>query len=145
MWVSGDFGEVDSVAEVLELVDEVVAVFVLVGSAYEPVAAEVLVVAVVGEDVPADDEDGVADRDGGFLVADATLEPPELGGKVGVTGLRRAEGALVEDLAEPTIAISGFPGSSFPAGDVVLPGTCRPTTPGVQRTGTGSYRRRSRR
>ena len=55
--VSGDFGEVDSVAEVLELVDEVVAVFVLVGSAYEPVAAEVLVVTVFREDMPADYED----------------------------------------------------------------------------------------
>ena len=73
MCVSGDFRQVDSVAEVLELADEVVAMFVLVASTYVPVSAEVLVVAVVGEYVPADDEDGVSNGDGCFLVADATL------------------------------------------------------------------------
>ena len=43
------FGEGDAVAEVLELSDEVVASFVEVGASGEPVAAEVGVVAVVGE------------------------------------------------------------------------------------------------
>ncbi len=81
----GDVGEVDCVAEVLEFVDEVVAAFVVVGSAGEPVGSEVLVVVFVGEDVPADDEDGVADCDGGFLFADASGEPPELGWEVGVS------------------------------------------------------------
>ena len=69
---SGDFGEGDAVAEVVELADEVVASLVGVGASGEPVAAEVVVVAVVGEQVPADDEDRVADGDGGFAVADAS-------------------------------------------------------------------------
>ncbi len=71
---SGDFGEGDSVAEVVELADEVVASFVGVGAAGEPVAAEVVVVAVVGEEVPADNEDRVADSDDGFAVTHAASE-----------------------------------------------------------------------
>src|SRR5215207_11418942 len=51
-----DFVEGDSVAEVVELFDEVVSVAVDV-AVVEPVVAEVVVVAVVGEEVPADDED----------------------------------------------------------------------------------------
>ena len=47
--MSGDFGEGDSVAEVVELADEEVASLVGVGAAGEPVATEVFVVAVVGE------------------------------------------------------------------------------------------------
>ena len=70
------------------MADEV-ASFVGVGAAGEPVAAEVVVVAVVGEQVPADDQDRVADGDGGFLAPDASGEPPELGGQVGVAGVRR--------------------------------------------------------
>ena len=89
--ISRDFVEDDSVAEVVELTDEEVASFVGVGAAQEPVAAEVLVVAVVGEQVPADDQDRVPDSDGCLLVADASLEPPELGGEVGVAGVRRGD------------------------------------------------------
>ena len=69
---SRDLVEGDSVAEVLELPDEVVAVFVLVGAFCVPVAAKVLVVAVSGEQMPADHEDRVADRDGRFFAADTT-------------------------------------------------------------------------
>ena len=56
-----------------------VAVAVGVGSSGEVVAAEVVVVGVVGEEVPADDEDRVADGDGGLLLADPAGETPELG------------------------------------------------------------------
>ena len=92
MDASGDFGECDSVAEVVELADEEVASFVGVGAAQEPVAAEVLVVAVFAEQVPADHQDRVPDGDGGLLVTDASLEPSELGGEVGVTGVGRGDG-----------------------------------------------------
>ncbi len=67
------------VAEVEELLDELVFAVVGVGGPFEIVAAEVVVVTVIGEEVPADDEDGVADSDGGFLLADAAGETPVLG------------------------------------------------------------------
>ena len=44
----GGFGEADAVAELLELVDQLVAVSVGVAAAGEPVGSQVLVVAVVG-------------------------------------------------------------------------------------------------
>jgi len=69
------------------LPDEVVASLVGVGSPDEPVAAEVVVVAVVAQQVPADDKDGVSDGDGGLAAADASLEPPELCREVGVAGV----------------------------------------------------------
>jgi hypothetical protein len=68
----------------VESFDEVVAVPVGVGAACEVVAAKVVVVAVVGEQVPADDQDRVADGDRSLLLADAAGEPPELGRQVGV-------------------------------------------------------------
>jgi hypothetical protein len=67
--------------------DEAVALAVDV-AAGEVVRSEVVVVAVVGEQVPANDEDGVADSDGGLLLADPPGQPPELSGKVGVPGMR---------------------------------------------------------
>ncbi len=45
----GEVGEVDAVSEVVELADELVASFASVGVAGEVVAAEVVVVGVVGE------------------------------------------------------------------------------------------------
>ena len=72
--MSGDFLEGDSVAEVVEVSDGLVAPVVVVDVAGEPVGAEVGVVDVVGEDVPGGDEDGVADGHGCFLLADATCE-----------------------------------------------------------------------
>jgi hypothetical protein len=51
----GEVGEGDSVAEVVELADEVVAALVGVGPLGEPVATQILVVAVVGEQVPSSD------------------------------------------------------------------------------------------
>jgi len=98
---SGDLVEGDAVAEGVESLDVVVAAAVGVVSAGEVVAAEVVVVDAFGEQVPADHEDRVADRDGGFLLADAAGEPPELGGQVGVAAGGGGPGALVEDLAEP--------------------------------------------
>ena len=117
---SGDFGEGDAVAEVVELADEVVASFVGVGAAGEPVAAEVVVVAVVGEQVPADDEDRVADGDGGFACG-------RCAGGAASTGRRgRCRGCATAATAHwlrisPSHRLPWLvlPGSAFAAGDVV--------------------------
>src|ERR1039458_786973 len=81
---SGHFAEGDLVAEVLELLHEVVLVAGGVTASGEVVATEVVVVAVVGEQVPGDDQDGVADGDGCSFLAEAFGEAPELCGEVGV-------------------------------------------------------------
>ncbi len=56
-WLGGGLGECDLVAEFVELFDGSVALVVGVGVFGEVVAAEVVVVGVVGEEVPADHED----------------------------------------------------------------------------------------
>ena len=50
------------------LLADALGVVCRVGAPGEPVAAEVLVVAVVGEQVPADHQDRVANSDGGFAL-----------------------------------------------------------------------------
>jgi len=89
----------------VELADEPVALAVGVGPAGEVVAAEVGVVAVVGQQVTADDQDGVADRDGRLLLADPAGQPPELRGQVGLAGAGGGPGALGEDVGEPLVAV----------------------------------------
>jgi hypothetical protein len=81
-WSGGEVGEGDSVAEVVELADEVVASFVCVGAPGEPFSAEVPVVEVVGEEVPGDHQDRVADGDRGLAFADPPGEAPVLGDEV---------------------------------------------------------------
>jgi len=90
---------------VLELFDEAVSGTVGVGSASEVVAAQILVVAVVGEQVPADDQDGVAYGDGRLLLADPPGQAPELGREVSVAGMGGGPGALRKDVAEPDVAL----------------------------------------
>jgi hypothetical protein len=106
--VSGDLGERDSVAEVVELSDELVAPLVGVGASGEPVAAEVFVVAVLGEEMPADDEDRVADRDGGPCCSRCVVGAARTGGEVGVFGVRRGDCRFVENLPEPATSLRGL-------------------------------------
>src|SRR3954453_23615833 len=73
--------QADVVAQALELGDQPVALAVGV-AAGEGVPAEAVVVAVVGQQVPGDDQDGVADGDGALLLADPAGQSPELGGQV---------------------------------------------------------------
>src|SRR5437773_10641065 len=75
--------EGDRVAECLELLDQVGLVAIVVAAADKPVTTEVVVVAVVAEQVPGDHQDRVADGDGGLLLADAPGQPPALGGRLG--------------------------------------------------------------
>ena len=61
----------DSVAEFVEVADGLIAAVAVGDVSGEPVGAEVVIVDVVGEDVPGGDEDAVADSHGGFPLADA--------------------------------------------------------------------------
>src|SRR5215207_803357 len=118
---SGGLFEGDLVAEGVELFDGSVALAVGVRSSLEVVAAEVVVVGVFGEEMPADDEDGVADGDRGLFLADPSSETPELRCKVGVAGAGGRPGALHEDVAEPYVAVGGLAGTAFPP-VMLLPG-----------------------
>src|SRR3954447_19698604 len=69
--------------------------------------------------MPADDQDGVGDGDGGLLLPDPSGQPPELGREVGVAGTRRGPGALGEDVEQPDVAVGGLARAAFPTGDVV--------------------------
>jgi hypothetical protein len=84
--------EGDAVAEGLELGDGPLTLAIGVAPD-EVVAAQVGVVAVVGEQVPGDDQDRVPDRDGGLLLADPSGQPPVLGRQVGVAAAGRGPGA----------------------------------------------------
>jgi hypothetical protein len=84
----------------------------------EEVAAEVGIVTVVGQQVPYNDQDRVADGDSGLLLPDPSGEPPELGRKVGVAALGRGPGALDEDVPEPDVALGGPGRAALAAGDV---------------------------
>jgi hypothetical protein len=93
---SGGVGELDLVAELFELVDEPVGVDLLVaGVELEvEVTAEFVVGDVTVEQVVGDDQDGVADRDGGLLGSSPSAEPGVLGGEVGVFGSRGGVGGF---------------------------------------------------
>ncbi len=84
----------------------------------EVVAAEVVVVGVFGEQVPADHEDRVADGDGCLLLADPTGETPVLDRQVGVAGPGGRPGALGEHVAESHVALGGPARLALAAGDV---------------------------
>src|SRR6266487_91078 len=114
----GDGVEGDSEAKRLELADEALALAVAIALG-EVVAAQILVVALVGEQMPGDDQDRVADRDRGALFAEAAGQPPELGRQVGVAGVAGGPGALDEDLAEPAVAFGGPARVALASADVV--------------------------
>jgi hypothetical protein len=78
--------EGDLVAEGLELGDGSMTGTVGV-ALHEEVAAKVAVVAVVGQQVPGDHQDRMANGASSLLLADASGQPPELGGQVGVTAV----------------------------------------------------------
>src|SRR5215204_2358884 len=83
---SGCGGELDGVAELFELSDEEFAAMVGLVFAGEVVRAELVVGGVVGEEVPADDDDGVGDGDQGALIASSFGDPSETNGEVAIVG-----------------------------------------------------------
>ena len=90
--LGGEGFEDDAVAEGLELGDGLLTLAIGVAPD-EVVATQVVVVAVVGEQVPGDDQDPVPDGDSGLLLANPAREPPVLGRQVAVTTARRRPGA----------------------------------------------------
>jgi hypothetical protein len=90
--LGGEGFEGDAVAEGLELGDGSLTLAIGVAPG-EVVATQVLVVAVVGEQVPGNDQDRVPDRDGRLLLADASGQPPVLGRQVGVAAAGGCPGA----------------------------------------------------
>lgn len=104
---SGDGCEFDGVAELLELCDKVLATpFGLIASG-EVVSAELVVDGVVGEDVPADDQQRVGDRDEGSLLTTSFADALETDGEVTVLGADRCPGGLDERRGEPWVAGTG--------------------------------------
>src|SRR5690606_12429053 len=105
---------------------EAVAVAVGVVAAAEVVAAEVVVVGAVGDEVPADHQDRVGNGHGRLLLAYAAGEAPELGGQVGVAGTSGGPCALIEDVDEPHVAFGAAARAARAAGDVVARCDARP-------------------
>lgn len=74
----------------------------------EVVAAEVVIVDVLGEDVPGGDQDRVLDRDR-FLIAQAGRETQIAGAEVGpFTRTPSGHRGGAEGAAEPPVAVSAF-------------------------------------
>src|SRR6516225_11417159 len=87
----------------------------------------------VGQQVPGDGEDGVADGDQGAFLAAALDDPLVAGGQEGL-GPGGAGGGLPEGAAEPGIALAGGGGLAAPGG---LAGPGRELGPGDQVPGGG--------
>lgn len=83
MSLSGCGFDGDLEAHGFELADESALLGFGISTPVEPVGAELLIGDALAEDVPGDDEDGVADGDGSLLLASAAGDLPELGGQVG--------------------------------------------------------------
>ncbi len=113
----GGWGEVDGVAEGLQLADQPAFGGVGVVVAGEPVSAKIAVAGTVVEDEPDDHQQVVGDRDGGLaaaLLAEPAVQPAEAGTQVGA-GPASGPGRLDQRLADLTVARAGL-------GAVVLAG-----------------------
>ena len=118
LWVrgrSGDGCELDGVAELLELCDEVSAASIGLVFAGEVVGTEFVVDGVVSKDVPADDQQGVSNGDQGALLTASFADALEPHREVAVLGADRCPCCLDERGRE-----IGVPGSG--AGWFVLAG-----------------------
>ncbi len=106
----GGWGEVDGVAEGLQLADQPAFGGVGVVVAGEPVSAKIAVAGTVVEDEPDDHQQVVGDRDGGLaaaLLAEAAVQPAEAGTQVGA-GPASGPGRLDQRLADLTVALAGL-------------------------------------
>ena len=83
--------------------DELIASFVGVGSACVEVASEVVEVAVVGEYVPAADQNGVTDSDRSFFGSDTSFQAPVLRRELSVSAVRCSDSALRQDVSQPPV------------------------------------------
>src|SRR6266508_1516859 len=106
----GGWGEVDGVAEGLQLADQPAFGGVGVVVAGEPVSAKIAVAGTVVEDEPDDHQQVVGDRDGGLaaaLLAEPAVQPAEAGTQVGA-GPASGPGRLDQRLADLTVALAGL-------------------------------------
>lgn len=82
-------GELDGVAELFELGNEESSAPVRLVFAGEVVGAQLGVGRFVNEEMPADHQDGVSDRDQGALIASSFGDPSEPDSEVAVFGANR--------------------------------------------------------
>src|SRR5215211_6652381 len=61
-----------------------------------------------------------------FLLADASGQPPELGGQVGVAASGSGPGALGQHVGQPAVALGGLARATLAPGDVVARAAARP-------------------
>jgi hypothetical protein len=88
--------ELDGVAEVLELANQVLGVAASIDAGGEVVGAEVLIAGLVRDHVPGVDQDGVPDRDQRPLLSAPVGKSPVLGLQVGIPGPAGSDGGLAE-------------------------------------------------
>src|SRR6266498_3958510 len=106
----GGGGEVDGVAEGLQLADQPALLGVGVVVAGEVVSAKIAVAGTVVQDEPDDHQQVVGDRDGGLaaaLLAEPAVQPAEAGTQVGA-GPPSSPGRLHQRLADLTVALAGL-------------------------------------
>ena len=106
--------QADLVAERFEALDETTLESVLV-AAVEVVAAEVMEVGAILEEVVADDEDRVGDGDGRLLLTTAGGQTVVLRAEVGVAGATGRLGRFDEGGAQVTVPLRVLPLCRFPA------------------------------
>src|SRR5215216_4200089 len=114
----GEGFEGDLVAEGLELGNGSLASAVGV-AADEVVATKVGIVTIIGEQMPGDHQDRVADRARRLLLANPAGQPPELRRQVGVAAAGRRPGAFGQHLTQPAVALGGLARAALATGDVV--------------------------
>jgi len=100
---SGDGCEFDAVAEFFELSDEMLAAPVGLVFAGEVVRSELLVDGVLGEDVPADDQQRVRNGDQGALLTAPFTDALEPDSQIAVLGADPGPGGFDERGGEPRI------------------------------------------
>jgi len=115
-------------------------------AAVEEVGAEVFVVAFVVREVPGDDQDRVADREGGLglvRLAEPAIEVAVERAEVAV-GAGDRPGRFTQRRPEGRVAVPGLAGAAF-AGDSWLPGHMPAQDARWPAGGSGLCRHRSRR
>src|SRR5262249_55783705 len=117
--------ELDAVTERLEAVDQATGNALLV-TLVEMQRAELAVGGLLGEQVVGDDQDGVADRDQGLLLAPPTSEAVILGRQVGAAAAAGGLCRLDQRRAEPWVTFAGRAAAAFAGALVVARAHARP-------------------
>jgi hypothetical protein len=145
-WLGGRL-ERDLVPKRVELANQIAGASFGVGAPCEVVTTEVLVIAVVREEVPDDHQHRVTHREDGLVFtpfAEASSETVELGGEIGVLRAGRGPRRLTERRTQGRVSLASATRAPL-AGALVIAGAH--PGPGREVAGkeNGSCRRRSRR